>query len=460
MASTTSADTLAVTVHGPAGALDLVVPTGAAVGDVAREFAAQSDLSSPPRLVTRAGRELVPASALHVAGVRTGDVLVALPPDGWAPVPEAAPATPADDSEPVDERAINTTPLSALLWCASAAALAVVAGLLGARITDDTYRNATVALLGFATLCGLLPWGRYVEQRAAAAPAFAAAGAYILVYESGPDRYPLIIGIAALSAAVAAAVGRSITVGPTEPHDVWIATGLSIFAVTGLCVLCGWGPEVAWGFLLVLAMLAARFVPAFAVDVPDQMLIDLERLAINAWSARDRTTGRRTRTIIQPSIVDGLLGRGHHTVTAACAAILGVCLIAVPQLLATARYDTQLRGAQVLLFCAGASLLLAGRSYRHVLARMLLRASGLYCWTWLAINVMVDSSARVHWYVVLISVALAGIVAAAAIATGRGWRSVWWARRAEIAEGFSGAIAMAALVASSGLFAQLWQLKQ
>ena len=47
------------------------------------------------------------------------------------------------------------------------------------------------------------------------------------------------------------------------------------------------------GVLLLLATLAARFVPGLAVDVPDQYLIDLERLAVTAWSARERPTGRR-----------------------------------------------------------------------------------------------------------------------------------------------------------------------
>ena len=53
----------------------------------------------------------------------------------------------------------------------------------------------------------------------------------------------------------------------------------------------------------VLATLAARIVPGLVVDVPDQYLIDLERLAVTAWSARDQPTGKRGRTMIPPAAV-------------------------------------------------------------------------------------------------------------------------------------------------------------
>jgi hypothetical protein len=46
-----------------------------------------------------------------------------------------------------------------------------------------------------------------------------------------------------------------------------------------------------------------------------------------------------------------------------------------------------------------------------------------------------------------------------AVATGRGWRSAWWSRRAEVAEGLAGAGAIAALVVASGLFRALWEIK-
>ena len=73
--------TLALTVHGPAGAVDLVVPPEASVDDVAREYAAQCRLQFAPTLHTRVGQELgagpVAGRARHPqrrrAGRRWGD---------------------------------------------------------------------------------------------------------------------------------------------------------------------------------------------------------------------------------------------------------------------------------------------------------------------------------------------------------------------------------------------------
>jgi hypothetical protein len=54
---------------------------------------------------------------------------------------------------------------------------------------------------------------------------------------------------------------------------------------------------------------------------------------------------------------------------------------------------------------------------------------------------------------------LAVLLVVVAVATGRGWRSAWWSRRAEVAEGLAGAGAIAALVVASGLFRALWEIK-
>ena len=102
--------------------------------------------------------------------------------------------------------------------------------------------------------------------------------------------------------------------------------------------------------------------------------------------------------------------------------------------------------------------MLAARSYRHVLARSLLRVAGLYAWLALVVARLLDAPERTQWYVVGLVLALAVAVLAAAVATGRGWRSVWWARRAEIGESLCGAFAVAALVVAAGLFRHLWEL--
>jgi hypothetical protein len=55
------------------------------------------------------------------------------------------------------------------------------------------------------------------------------------------------------------------------------------------------------------------------------------------------------------------------------------------------------------------------------------------------------------------AIALAGLLVVVGVALGRGWRSAWWSRRAEVAEGLCGAFAIAGVVVASGLFRILWE---
>jgi hypothetical protein len=128
-------------------------------------------------------------------------------------------------------------------------------------------------------------------------------------------------------------------------------------------------------------------------------------------------------------------------------------------LLATATLPVDRVGARVMVGLSGAALLLAARSYRHPAARTMLRGAGLTCWAALAVVMLrvVDTSQSVTLGIA--GVLLAVLLVAVAIATGRGWRSAWWSRRAEVAEGLAGAGAIAALVVASGLFRALWEIK-
>ncbi len=450
MTGSATTDTIAVTVHGPSGALDLLVPVGAAVADVAREYAAHCRLPHPPGLVTPAGRLLPESVGLESVGLESGAVLVAT--FGTPP-----PLTTPSHDRSAQRTGDHPVGIAAALWCTVAAVTALLAGVLAAG-ADQTPRRTTIVLLVLAAASGVVPTGRYAAQRAAAAPAFAAAAAFAAAWQPGAARLPLLVGIAGLGAAAAAGATRAAGASSREVQNVWIAAGIGGFLVSGATVLAGFAPQVAWGVMVVLALLAARSVPAYAVDVPDQMLIDLEKLAVTAWSARDRTTGRRGRMIIPEAGVRDLLSRGATIVDAACVAILVAVVVAVPGLLATATLDLDRLGAAALVFFAGGGLLLAARSYRHVLARSLLRVSGLYAWTALVVARLVDAPERTQWYVVGTVLVLAAAVLVAAVATGRGWRSVWWARRAEIGESLCGAFAVASLVVAAGLFRHLWEV--
>ncbi|MDN5745181.1 MAG: hypothetical protein L0H31_08665, partial [Nocardioidaceae bacterium] len=57
-----------------------------------------------------------------------------------------------------------------------------------------------------------------------------------------------------------------------------------------------------------------------------------------------------------------------------------------------------------------------------------------------------------------VSIVLAPLLVLVGVLVGRGWRSAWWSRRAEVAEAFSGAAAVGSVVVAVGFFRFLWEL--
>jgi len=442
--------TLALTVHGPSGAVDLVVPPEASVDDVAREYAAQCRLQFAPALHSRVGQQLGPERSLAELGIRSGDVLAA----------GGAIRGSAGDRAPKQAEVRAPGPFS-VVWFAVAVALAALAGWFASRVggLDSVEGQVTVGLLGFSALLGVMPVGRLSAHRMVAAPAFAAAAAFAVVWAPEPERLPTIVGVTALVAAVAAGVARALDIQGDEALRVWIVVGVALFLVTGAGALVHASPQVVWGVLLLVATLAARFVPAVAIDVPDQYLIDLERLAVTAWSARERPHGRRGRMVVPPAAVSYVAARGARIVTASAAGMWVVVAVSAPMLIASATLPVDRIGARVMLGLSGAALLLAARSYRHPAARTMLRGAGLTCWAVLSVVLLglLDTSGTLA--LGLVGILLAVVLVLVAVATGRGWRSAWWSRRAEVAEGLAGAGAIAALVVASGLFRALWEIK-
>lgn len=441
--------TIAVSVHGSAGVLDLVVPAGATSVDVAREYAKQAEVSGIPLLQTALGERLNASVALGDAGVQSGDVLVAT-----TGVHRPRKATLLEKAKNAPE-----TPALASMIASIAAGVAVLAGWYAARLGEDTVRTVAVGVLLACALAGVLPVGRHQRQRAAAAPAFAAAAALAAIYEPGAHLLPAIVGSTAIAAAVVAGIGRALGAGADEVATVWVAGGLTVFACCGLTALLGWDARVAWTLLLFLAMMAARFAPSLAIDVPDEALLDLERLAVTAWSARDsQRRGKRGRIVVAGEAMERLVRRASRTVTASAVAVLVVTAVATPLLLQRATIDLDRIGARCLVLFAGLSLLLAARSYRHAAARHLLRLAGLSALAWLGAFLAAGPGADQLDAFFWTAIGLGVVALAAAVATGRGWRSVWWSRRAEVAESLCGSLAFAAAVVAAGVFRRLWEL--
>jgi hypothetical protein len=441
--------TIAVSIHGPSGVLDLVVPAGATSVDVAREYAKQADVPGIPLLQTALGTRLNAAVPLGEAGVRPGDVLVAT---SGVHRPRRTSLREAAKNAP-------ESPALASMIATLASLVAVLSSWYAARAGDDVIRTAAVGILLVCALVGVLPLGRHACQRAAAAPGFAAAAAFAALYEPGVHLLPAILGAAGISAAVVAGIGRALAVGGDEVAIVWIVGGLTVFASCAVPALLGWDARVAWTLLVFLSMMAARFAPSLAIDVPDEALLDLDRLAVTAWSARDgQRSGRRGRIVVAADAMQRLVRRATRLVTGASVAILVTVVVASPLLLHSATIDLDRIGARCLVLFAGCSLLLAARSYRHAAARNLLRLAGLGALAALAVHVAVGPGAGHLDTFFYVAVALGVVALAAAVATGRGWRSVWWSRRAEVAESLCGSFAFAAAVVAAGVFRRLWEM--
>lgn len=445
-------DTVAITVHGPDGVVDLLVPQGAVADDVAREYAAQCGSVTVPALHTRAGRALDPRESLAEAGLPHGALLVA----AAAPAPTTS-VRPRDGAGATRQGPPEDLggPLS-LTWCAVAVAAAALAGWFATHAEGPRHDVTVLVLAGTAALA-VIPLGARAPHRVAAAPAFGAAAAFASVWAPQPERLPTIVGVSALVAAVTAGLARTLGSRSHEVLGVWVVAGVALFVLTGAGALAGVAPQVVWGALLVLAMLAARFVPGLVLHVPDQLLIDVERLAATAWSARERPRGRRRRTVVRPDDVAVMATRASRSVTAAACAIWACAALSAPMLLVTADLPVDRVGARVLAGLAGAALLLAARSYRHPGARAMLRAAGLTCWAALLVVVLGRIGGEGRSWLAAAALALAVLLVVVAVATGRGWRSAWWSRRADVVESVAGAAAIAALIVASGLFRTLWE---
>jgi hypothetical protein len=447
-------DVVSLSVHGERGVLDLHVPSGASSVDVATEYSRQAALPAVPELHTSLGARLSPEETLAEAGVVSGTVLIALPAG-------ARPGATASRGRPevlLPRRRLVPGPLS-LLWSCVAVGAAALAGWFASTLAHDSHlRTATLVLLGAAAVAGVLPGGPLARHRVLAAPAFAAAAAYAIAWNPEPQRLPTILGVAALTAAVTAAVARSLGEEAEEGLRVWMAVGVVVFLASTLGALVGVDPHVVWAVLLVVALLASRLVPLLAVDVPDQYLLDLEKLAVTAWSARDRPAGRRGRIIVPRRAVAAVAESGRHLVTAACAAVLVVAVPAAYLLLRDARYDLDQIGARVLVGLTGVSFLLVARSYRHLGARGLLRATGVLCLAVLALRVLPHLGSQLIVLLAVLAVVVAALLVVVGVALGRGWRSAWWSRQAEVAEALAGSGALASLVVAVGIFRFLWEL--
>lgn len=454
---------LRLTVRGAAGCVDLVVPPGADVESLGREYAAAFGTEQPPVLVTTTGRALEARVPLRRQGVTPGDVLVALEPDVVSPDVEGPRdrtqhgswpdrVTPADQGGP-GVRSVLT---------AVSVAFAGLAALAGAVVPGPSRTAAAVVLAVAALLSSLaVPALRGASRtaHAMAAPAFAGTAGLLLSWSTAPGGVLLATAVGALAAGVAAAVARA---GADERTErllrVWLVAAGTTAVSSAVSLAAGAGESALWAWLFVAAVVAARLLPYLVVDVPDEVLLDMDRLAVTAWSPRERPRGSRRRLAVRPRGVAELARQGRDLLVAGAVALAVVATIAAILLACRPGSGIESVGVRLVLLFGGSALALTARSYRAVVPRFALRVPALLALSAVLVFFLGASSAdRLWWALAALAVTVLALVAAA-ISLGRGWRSIWWARTADVVEGGSVVLCVAAFPVAAGIFSLVRQL--
>ncbi|HET9761098.1 MAG TPA: EsaB/YukD family protein [Nocardioidaceae bacterium] len=442
--------TIRVTVLGAAGRADLAVPTWVDVATLATSYAESVGAAAVPALATTAGVRLDDGRSVDEVGLRHGDVVVALPQHAPATSPER---TAGDGLRGPGSRAAQPV----LLLLAGLAGLGA-AGVLAGSGATGVPRVAGLVLLLLCALVTAVPLGparaSTARARSATSPAFGAGAGFVAAYSEDPGGLLLGLAVAALAAAVFAAVARTfLDPGQDELVEVWLVVAAAVAVLALVMLLVGGTLVGLWSVLFAAAVVGARLLPYTVVDVPDQALLDLDRLAVTAWSARERPRGsRRRRTMVRFDGVAALVRRGLRLVAAGTVVIAVVVATAGPLLTLDAGRDLAGVSALVMVGLGAAALALVARSFRSPLPRLALRLSAAFALAFLGLDVLHELGRTADWMVFGVGAVAALLVTVTGVSLGRGWRSVWWARVADLVEGLSIVCVVAAVPLASGFF--------
>ena len=471
MSESTALATIRLSVVGDAGRVDLAVPRWADVGAVAAGFRDQTG-SGPVLLSTATGRALDPTTSVHAARLEHGDLLVAVDADA-APVSTAptgrgsrgrraqpAPSTPAPPvvSPPTDRAARSTTGsvVARLAPAAVAVAglLAATAGALAGGPAADAASGAlALVVLAVAGIVGLrVPAGAHDRAWLSVVPLLLAAAVVLQLPPAQAGATTLAVTVAGLAVACGSAALRAAVPGVADEElAVQLVAGVGVALVATVSLLSDWSTTTLAALVLLAAVLGARLLPSFVVDVPDHVLVDLQRLAVTAWTAREQPR-RSFRGVVREDDVRAVALRALRLVGAAT----GVCSLLVAAsgawLLLGPADGARDVGATLVCAATGAALVLSGRTLRATQARRWQRTTGtaLLLATAASLLLEVGDDARVAGATVAVLLGL--VLALVARSAGRGWTSVWWSRSAEIAEGLAFVAVVGAFPLVSGLF--------
>jgi len=249
-------------------------------------------------------------------------------------------------------------------------------------------------------------------------------------YTAGP--HVAVLGGCAAGSLVA--LGGRASDGPERNVPrVWLAFTAGIGTLTLVVLAAGASMVAAAVLLLAIATLLARVVPDLVLDVGDDVLLDIDRLSVTSWSPREaRRRLRRgwriddggVRSLVVAATVEQLA-----TLIGLAVVVTGSSAVLVGEVLARPVWSVRL-----LLLGASGALALTARAYRRRRDRLLLR--------WAAVAPLL--TVTVPWLgalggpgsvlLAMVVLALGLALAALSVAVGRGYRSLWAARLADVVE--------------------------
>ena len=444
-----------VTLQGPLGRLDLVVDPytlGRELlsGDVLDAVLPGGGAGAPVHaaLLTRAGSVVDPQRPLEDAGVDDGDVLVVVA-TRQRERRRRRSGGGEGDGGPARLPAPPRRGLLAGGALALTGAAAVALGLApGAR---PPFALTLLALAAGGAV--LAPSTRQGDAVRLLSPLLGALAVVLLVADGEPGSLLLALCAGGVAAAVLAAAARAGGRGTDEPLVVWVVVGTVAAVVFGACLLAGTDERVGWCVLGALALPVVRLLPASVIDVPDTLLLELDRLSVTAWSAHAPGRRGRARRRLRTGDVLPTIGHGQRlhlagTVAAAVvAAVAGVVVVLRPTPDGLAAY-----GMPVLVACLAAGQALCARAVRDPRSRVSLLASASVLALALAFSVLTGAGTSTVRLLAGCLVVVALLVVFASSALGRGWSSVRWARTGDVLEGLAVVLVLpAALVAAGGV---------
>ncbi|MGO4342255.1 hypothetical protein [Pedococcus sp. 2YAF34] len=411
-----------------------------AVAGGARSPEGQGGRYTPPSEATIARRELSEVTR------RRDELALPVEPGGTVVVvPTTAPTT----------AAVSTDTL--LRWSGAGLAAVAVVVLGTGAFRDHTTPDVALAAVtaGALFLAGLALATDAAESSAArlsrlVAPVFGFGAGLALPVAQSPSSGRIAVIAACTLATTLAGVARIIG-GPVDRASRAALTTLAGLGALGVAgIVLGWPAFAVAAVAAGLVPAATRLLPSMGFEVPDEQLVDVERLSTTIWTAREQRRRRFRR--LRPTEIDGVFLAAREAVAAGTVWACLVAPVALAVLVATpGRSAWSAWGTVGLCATVTTALGFQSRTVRDRLPRFALLTAA-------ALSALLGTYAAGQrlgagpgFGVVGVAVVLGVVAIVSAIVLARGWHSTRLSRLADMLQGLAVVLSLpAAALAADG----------